>query len=55
MIYFSIQCDVTSDEQVDEAFKTVEEHFGAVQVLLANAGMNKDGVFMRMSKSRLLM
>lgn len=47
---FSIQCDVTNTEQVDEAFKAAEEQFGPVQIVVSNAGINKDGVFMRMNE-----
>jgi 3-oxoacyl-[acyl-carrier protein] reductase len=47
--FLSVPCDVTSSEQIDEAFKTVEERWGPVQVLVANAGITKDGPSMRMS------
>ncbi len=47
---FSVQCDVTSEQQVDEAFSVVEEEFGPVQVLVANAGITKDGLFMKMTE-----
>ena len=39
-----VQCDVTSAESVDAAFKVVEEAFGPVQVLVSNAGITKDDV-----------
>ncbi|PRY48620.1 3-oxoacyl-[acyl-carrier protein] reductase [Knoellia remsis] len=42
--------DVTSTESVDAAFTKAEEIFGGpVQVLVANAGITKDGLLMRMS------
>ncbi len=44
-----VQCDVTSAESVDAAFKVVEEAFGPVQVLVSNAGITKDGLLLRMS------
>src|SRR6059058_2841047 len=47
--FLSVPCDVTSSEQIDEAFKAIEERWGPVQVLVANAGITKDGPSMRMS------
>lgn len=49
--FFGVKCDVTSGEQVDEAFSAVEAHFGgSVEVLVSNAGMAKDGLLLRMSE-----
>ena len=48
--FFSVKCDVTSSEQVDEAFTAVEKHFGAVQVLVSNAGITRDMLLLRMSE-----
>ncbi|MCE3550041.1 3-oxoacyl-ACP reductase FabG [Pseudonocardia sp. RS11V-5] len=45
-----VQCDVTDAAAVDAAFTTVEEKFGPVQVLVSNAGVNDDGLLMRMSE-----
>jgi 3-oxoacyl-[acyl-carrier protein] reductase len=47
---FGVQCDVTSTEQVDAAFDTVEAELGPVQVLVANAGIADDTLLMRMSE-----
>jgi 3-oxoacyl-[acyl-carrier protein] reductase len=47
---FGVQCDVTDADQVDAAFKAVEAEFGAVQVLVANAGMTDDTLLLRMSE-----
>ncbi|SDF03376.1 3-oxoacyl-[acyl-carrier-protein] reductase [Pseudonocardia oroxyli] len=44
-----IQCDVTSTEDVDALFTTVEEKHGPVEVLVSNAGITEDGLIMRMS------
>jgi 3-oxoacyl-[acyl-carrier protein] reductase len=49
---FGVQCDVTDAEQVQAAFKQVEEHQGAVQVLVANAGITDDTLLMRMSEDQ---
>jgi len=46
----AVQCDVTDTEQVDLAFKQVEEQHGPVEVLVANAGITKDQLLMRMSE-----
>lgn len=37
-----VHCDVTDAASVDAAFKEVEEAQGPVEVLVANAGMNRD-------------
>ena len=37
-----VRCDVTDAASVDAAFKEVEEAQGPVEVLVANAGMNRD-------------
>jgi 3-oxoacyl-[acyl-carrier protein] reductase len=44
-----VQCDVTSSEDVDALFTTVEEKHGPVEVLVSNAGITDDGLIMRMS------
>ncbi|MFD7013972.1 beta-ketoacyl-ACP reductase [Streptomyces sp. NPDC059928] len=45
-----VQCDITDGEQVELAYKTVEAEHGPVEVLIANAGMNRDQLLMRMSE-----
>jgi beta-ketoacyl ACP reductase len=47
---YGVECDVTSTEQVDAAFKAVEADLGPVQVLVANAGIADDALLMRMSE-----
>jgi len=42
--------DVTDSESVAAAFKEIEERFGAIDVLVANAGITKDGLSLRMSE-----
>jgi 3-oxoacyl-[acyl-carrier protein] reductase len=43
-------CEVTDSESVDAAFTAAEEKFGGpVEVLVANAGITRDGLLMRMS------
>lgn len=42
-------CDVASTESVDTCFDTVEQQLGPVEVVVANAGITKDGLLMRMS------
>src|SRR2546423_7250214 len=44
---FGVECDVTSSEQVDAAFSTVEAELGPVRVLVANAGVADDTLLMR--------
>lgn len=49
--FFGIKCDVTSTEEVDAAFKAVEEKFGPVEILVSNAGITKDTLLLRMSEA----
>ena len=44
-----VQVDVADAASVDAAFARVEEYWGKVEVLVANAGINRDGLLMRMS------
>lgn len=43
-------CDVTQQESVDAAFTAVEAALGPVEILVANAGITKDTLLMRMSE-----
>jgi 3-oxoacyl-[acyl-carrier protein] reductase len=47
---FGVKCDITDTEQVDRAFKEVEAQHGPVEVLVANAGVTKDTLLLRMSE-----
>lgn len=44
-----VQCDVTDPEQVEAAFKKVEEAHGPVEVLIANAGITADNLMVRIT------
>ncbi|MFD0437251.1 beta-ketoacyl-ACP reductase [Streptomyces chartreusis] len=46
----AVRCDITDAAQVDAAFKEVEEQHGPVEVLVANAGITKDQLLMRMTE-----
>jgi 3-oxoacyl-[acyl-carrier protein] reductase len=45
-----VRCDVTQPESVDTAFSEVEQQQGPVEVLVANAGITRDQLMMRMSE-----
>jgi 3-oxoacyl-[acyl-carrier protein] reductase len=45
----SVQMDVTSTESVDAGFASIEEQWGIPEIVIANAGITKDGLVMRMS------
>jgi NAD(P)-dependent dehydrogenase (short-subunit alcohol dehydrogenase family) len=49
---FGVTCDVTDAEAVDAAFSAVEAELGAVEVLVANAGITDDTLLMRMSEEQ---
>jgi 3-oxoacyl-[acyl-carrier protein] reductase len=44
-----VQCDVTDPAQIEAAFAQIESTLGAVEVLVANAGITRDTLMMRMS------
>jgi 3-oxoacyl-[acyl-carrier protein] reductase len=44
-----VPCDVTDLDQVEAAFGQVESSLGNVEVLIANAGITRDTLLMRMS------
>ena len=45
-----IECDVTNGDQVEAAFSLVESEFGPVEVLIANAGIVRDTLLLRMTQ-----
>ncbi len=45
----AVPCDQTDSEAVDRAFETIEDELGAIEVLVANAGITRDQLFLRMS------
>jgi len=45
----SVQMDVTSSESVDAGFDEIESKWGIPEIIVANAGITKDGLVMRMS------
>ncbi len=46
--FLTLKCDVTSTEEVDAAFDEIEQRWGPVEVLVANAGLTRDGLAVRM-------
>jgi 3-oxoacyl-[acyl-carrier protein] reductase len=46
----TVKCDVTDAGQVEAAVSQVEEQLGPVEVLVANAGITRDGLLVRMSE-----
>ncbi|WP_371401849.1 3-oxoacyl-[acyl-carrier-protein] reductase [Kribbella sp. NBC_00662] len=47
--FLGVKCDITDQEQVDAAFDTIAEQQGPVEVLVANAGITRDTLLLRMS------
>ena len=45
----AVACDITDGAAVDDAVAKVEAELGPVEVLVANAGITKDGLMVRMS------
>jgi len=46
--FLTLKRDVTSTDEVDAAFAEVEATWGPVEVLVANAGLTRDGLAVRM-------
>ena len=49
--FLAVKMDVTSSESVETAFAEIEEKWGTPEVIVANAGITKDGLVLRMSDS----
>jgi 3-oxoacyl-[acyl-carrier protein] reductase len=47
--FLGVRCDVTDADQVEAAFTTIEAEQGPVEVLVANAGITRDTLLLRMS------
>jgi 3-oxoacyl-[acyl-carrier protein] reductase len=48
--FLSLTCDMTDADQVEAAFAAVEEAWGPVEVVVANAGITRDTLVLRMSE-----
>jgi 3-oxoacyl-[acyl-carrier protein] reductase len=46
---FSVKCDVTNTAEVEAAFATIEAEHGPIEVLVANAGITRDTLLLRMT------
>src|SRR3954469_4123368 len=47
--FLGVKCDVTDADQVEAAFVDIEQKQGPVEVLVANAGITRDTLLLRMS------
>jgi 3-oxoacyl-[acyl-carrier protein] reductase len=45
----SVACDLADPEALEAALARIEDELGPIEVLVANAGMTKDGLLVRMS------
>lgn len=48
---FTVQGDVSKSEDVDRVFKAVKDEFSGLDVLVNNAGINRDALLIRMKES----
>ena len=47
---YAVPCELTDPASVEAAFAAVEEHQGPVEILVANAGVTRDTLLLRMSE-----
>jgi 3-oxoacyl-[acyl-carrier protein] reductase len=47
--FVPVQCDVSSSESINSAFDAAESTVGPLRAVVANAGITKDGLLMRMT------
>ena len=47
----AVAMDVTSTESVDKAFEIIEEQWGIPEIIVANAGITRDTLVLRMSEA----
>jgi len=47
---FTVRADVTDSASLDAAFTEVEKHWGSVEIVVANAGITKDTLLLRMTE-----
>ena len=52
--FMAVRCDVRSSDEVEAAFTAIEERWGPVEVLVANAGITIDSLMLRMSDQAFL-
>jgi 3-oxoacyl-[acyl-carrier protein] reductase len=48
--FLSLSCDMTEPDQVEAAFAIIEQAWGPVEVLVANAGVTRDTLALRMTE-----
>lgn len=49
--FLAVRCDITDPDAVESAFAEIEEKQGPVEVLVANAGITRDTLLLRMSEA----
>jgi len=47
--FLAVRCDITDQDAVEAAYAEIEERQGPVEVLVANAGITRDTLLLRMS------
>ncbi len=52
--FLAVRCDVRDPGEVEAAFSAVEDRWGPVEVLVANAGVTRDSLMLRMSEEAFL-
>jgi len=50
---FTARCDVSDESQVDDAFASVREHFGGLDLLINNAGITRDALTLKFKDGQL--
>ena len=43
-------CDLSKDKEIDDLIRKAEEYYGSIDILINNAGITKDNLFIRINK-----
>ena len=43
-------CDLSKDKEIDDLIRKAEEYYGSIDILINNAGITKDNLFLRLNK-----
>ena len=48
----AIKCDLSNEEDINSLYEQANQYYGTIDILINNAGITKDNVFLRMQKEQ---